>query len=151
MALNTGINSFNIGRDGSQITIIDSTQGPVTFNGMVELTARPRTKKLESETIAGKTVFRNVPNGHEGTFQFDRQDGSLDAYFAAWEANFYAGLPPPQIVITQTVNELDGSVSQFQYQGVQLDLDDAGSWKGLDKVTYRVGWRASLKIPLSIG
>lgn len=146
-----GVNSFNIGRDGSQITIFDSIAGQVTFNGTISFDSRARTKKLESENITGTTVFRNVPNGHEGTFEFDRQDSSVEAYFAQAEANFYAQLPPPVAVITQTINELDGSVTQFQYIGVQLDLTDAGSWKGLDKVNPKVGWVASKKIPLSIG
>lgn len=146
-----GVNSFNIGRDGSQITIFDSLAGQVTFNGMISFDTKARTKELESENITGTTVFRFVPNGHEGTFEFDRQDSSVEAYFAQLEANFYAQLPPPVATITQTINELDGSVTQFQYIGVQLNLTDAGSWKGLDKVNPKVGWKASKKIPLSVG
>lgn len=144
-------NTFNVGRDGSQITIFDSIAGQVTFNGMISFDAKARTKKLESETITGNTVFRSVPNGHEGSFEFDRQDSSVEAYFAQLESNFFAGLPPPTAVITQTISELSGGVSQFQYTGVQLDLDDAGAWKGLDKVTPKVSWRASKKVPLLIG
>lgn len=144
-----GANSFNIGRDGSQLTVFDSLAGQVNFNGMISFDSRARTKKLESEAITGTTTFRNVPNGHEGTFEFDRQDSSVESYFAQLEANFYAQLPPPVATITQTINELDGSVSQFQYIGVQLDLSDAGAWKGLDKVNPKVGWVASKKIELS--
>lgn len=144
-------NSFNIGRDGAQITIFDSTAGQVTFNGAISFDSKARTKELESETINGTTIFRNVPNGHEGSFEFDRQDSSVEAYFAMLEANFYAGMPTPTAVITQTINELDGTVTQFQYTGCVLKLNDAGSWKGLDKVQPKVGWRASKKIPLVIG
>jgi hypothetical protein len=144
-------NSFNIGRDGSQITIFDSLAGQVTFNGMISFDTKARTKELESETITGNTIFRFVPNGHEGTFEFDRQDSSVEAYFAQLEANFYAQLPPPVATITQTINELDGSITQFQYIGVQLNLSDAGTWKGLDKVNPKVAWKASKKIPLSVG
>jgi hypothetical protein len=146
-----GNNSFNIGRDGSQITIFDSVAGQVNFNGTISFDSKARTKELESETITGNTIFRNVPNGHEGTFEFDRQDSSVEAYFTQAEANFYAGLPPPTAAITQTINELDGSITQFQYTGVQLKLTDAGTWKGLDKINPKVGWRASKKIPLTIG
>ncbi|SDR37648.1 hypothetical protein SAMN05443245_5249 [Paraburkholderia fungorum] len=146
-----GASSFNIGRDGSQITIFDSVAGQVTFGGMTSFDSRARTKELESEQITGNTIFRNVPNGHEGTFEFDRQDSSIEAYFAQLEANFYAGLPPPVAVITQTIQELSGGLTQFQYTGVQLKLDDAGAWKGLDKVNPKVGWKASKKIPLSVG
>jgi hypothetical protein len=146
-----GYNTFNIGRDGSQITIFDSVAGQVTFSGKVGFDSRARTKKLEHESINGTTHFRNVPNGHEGTFEFDRMDSSIEAYFAQLEANFFAGLPPPVVVITQTINESDGNVTQFQYIGGQLDLEDAGKWRGLDKVSPRVAWRASKKIALVVG
>lgn len=141
-------NSFNIGRDGSQITIFDSFGGQVTFNGTISFDSKARTKELESEPINGNTIFRNVPNGHEGTFEFDRQDASIESYFTQWESNFFAGLPPPTAVITQTITEIDTSVTQFQYTGVVLKLNDAGAWKGLDKVSPKVGWRASKKIQL---
>jgi hypothetical protein len=146
-----GVNSFNIGRDGSQISIFDSVLGKLTFNGMISFDSKARTKELESEQITGGTIFRFVPNGHEGSFEFDRQDSSVEAAFAQYEANFYAQLPPPTATITQTITELDGSITQFQYIGVQLNLTDAGSWKGLDKVNPKVGWKASKKIPLSVG
>ncbi len=144
------LNSFNVGRDGAQITIFDLTLGKQTFNGMTSFDAKPRTKELESEGIDGNTKFRNLPNGHEGTFQFDRQDPGVQKYFALLEANFYSGLPPPSAVITQTINELDGSVSQFQYVGCVLKLTDAGKWTGLDKVTMSVAWKASKMIPLLV-
>lgn len=48
-----GVNSFNIGRDGSQITIFDSLAGQVTFNGMISFDTKARTKELESENITG--------------------------------------------------------------------------------------------------
>lgn len=144
-----GANSFNVGRDGSQLTIVDSLQGPVTFNGMVSFDAKPRTKKLESETIDGDTRFRSVPNGHEGSFEFDREDSSVTDYFANKEANFFANLPAEDVFITHTVNNTDGTVSQYQYIGVDLTLDDGGTYKGLDKVVQKVSWRASHMIPLA--
>jgi hypothetical protein len=144
-----GVNSFNVGRDGAQLTIFDSIQGQVDFNGQIGFDTKARTKELESETINGDTIFRNVPNGHEGTFEFDRQDASVSSYFANKEAAFFAQLPPSQAVITQTISELSGTVSQFQYIGVELKLDDDGSWKGLDKVVQRVSWKASKKIQVA--
>lgn len=142
-------NTFNIGRDGAQLTIIDTLLGQVTFNGQIGFDAKPRYKKLESETIQGNTLFRGVPNGHEGSFDFDRQDASVSAYFAQKEANFFAQLAPSQAFITQTVTELDGSITTWQYQGVELYLDDDGNWKGLDKVPQKVSFQASRKIRIS--
>jgi len=144
-----GANSFNVGRDGAQLTIRDSIQGTVNFNGMISFDTKPRTKKLESETIDGETRFRSLPNGHEGTFEFDREDSSVTDYFANKEANFFANLPPEDVFITHTINNMNGTVSQHQYIGVDLALDDDGTYKGLDKVVQKVSWRASHKILLS--
>lgn len=141
-------NTFNLGRDGAKITIVDSVNGNVTLSGMVEFGAKSRAKEAESEGIDGITKFRNAPAGWEGDFKFDREDASVDVYFDAWETSFYAGLPPPEVVITQTVNETDGSRTKWQYQGVTLKLSDGGTWKGLDKVSQSIGWKASRRIRL---
>ncbi|MFM0630772.1 hypothetical protein [Paraburkholderia xenovorans] len=139
----SGANTFNIGRDGLQLTIFDPSFGQVTFNGLTGFTSRPRYKKLESENADGKTRFRTVPNGHEGSFEIDREDASVHAFFAAKEANFFAQLAPTQAVITQTVQELDGTVSQWQHTDVELALDNAGDWKSLDKVPLQISFQAS--------
>ena len=143
------VNTFNIGRDGAQLTIFDTLQGQVTFNGQISFETKQRTKKLESETIQGNTIFRNVPNGHEGTLTFDRQDASIETYFATKEANFFGLLPPESCIITHTITELSGTITQFQYIGVELELLEAGDFKSLDKVIQKVGFRASQKIQVA--
>ncbi|WP_234775175.1 hypothetical protein [Paraburkholderia tropica] len=142
-------NTFNIGRDGLQLTTFDATLGQVQFNGLTGFTAKPRYKKLESEGADGVTRFRNVPNGHEGTFEIDRVDSSAEAYFAQKESNFFAQYPPSQSTITQTVTELDGTVTQWQYTNVEMALENAGDWKALDKVPLQVSWSASKKIQVA--
>jgi hypothetical protein len=142
-------NTFNIGRDGLTLSVFDALLGQVDFDGLTGFTAKPRYKKLESEGSDGVTRFRDVPNGHEGTFEIDRQDASVESYFAQKEANFFALLPPAQSVITQVVNELDGSVTTWQYMNVELALENAGDWKSLEKVALQVSWRASKKIQVS--
>lgn len=139
-------NTFNIGRDGLQLTVFDPLFGQVTFNGLTGFSSKPRYKKLESEGADGVTKFRTIPNGHEGTFEIDRQDSSVDAFFAQKEANFFAQLLPTQATIAQTVSELDGTVTQWMYTNVELALDNAGDWKSLEKVALQISFQASKRI-----
>lgn len=143
----SGTNQFNIGRD-TQLTIIGSS-GPMTFNIITEFDSKPKYKNLESDAIDGTQRFRDLPMGHGGSFKLDRADSSVTDYFVQQEANFFSGLNPDQVVITQTIAEASGVVTQYQYTGVMLSLEDAGSWKGLDKITQQINWRASRMIKVS--
>jgi hypothetical protein len=142
-------NSFNVGRDGYQLTIIDSLLGPITFDGITSFSTKPAMVKLKSVSIDGRIRHRVIPDGHTGTIELDRQDSSFDTYFAAQEAAYFAGLAPSDIFITHTIQELDGTTSQFQYMDVTLIPDDAGNWKGQDKITEKLTWEAGSKIQLS--
>jgi hypothetical protein len=141
-------NSFNVGRDGYQLTIMDSTMGQITINGITSFDVKPQMVKLKSVGVDGRIRRRAIPDGHAGTFEIDRQDPSYDRYFASREANYFAGLAPGLIVITQTIQELDGSTSQFQYTDVELYPEDSGKWAGQEKVTQRFSFEAGRKIQI---
>jgi hypothetical protein len=143
-----GENSFNVGRDGAQLTIIDSNNGTVTINGLIAFEAKPGVVKLKSVGIDGRLRYRNIPDGHVLTFEIDRQDPSYEQYFAQKEADYYAGLPPAAIFVTWTINNLDGSISQYQYSDMDLAAEDDGNWKGQDKVTQKFTAQAGRKIQL---
>lgn len=142
-----GSNQFSIGQQ-SQLTIVGAA-GPMTFNILTEFDAKPQYKKLQSEGLDGVTRFRNLPAGHTGAFKLDRSDSSASDYFAQQEANFFSGLNPDTVTITQTIVEASGAITQYQYLGVTLALEDDGDWKGLDKVVQTIGFSASRKIKLS--
>jgi hypothetical protein len=144
-----GTNSFNVGRDGYQLTIVDSVAGNITINGITSFAAKPAVVKLKSVSIDGRIQHRTIPDGHNGTIDIDRQDASFDSYFATVEANYFAGLAPSNVFVTHTINELDGSVTQWQYLDVALSPDDAGTWKGQDKITERFTFEAGRKVKVS--
>jgi hypothetical protein len=146
-----GVNSFNVGRDGAQLTIIDSSYGTVTINGITSFDAKPGYVKLKSVGIGGRIKYRNIPDGHVLSFEIDRQDPSYEQYFAQKEASYYAQLPPAAIFVTWTIKNLDGSTSQYQYADMDLAAEDDGTWKGQDKVTQKFTAQAGRKIPLQQG
>jgi len=144
-----GVNSFNVGRDGAQLTILDSNIGTVTINGVIRFEAKPAVVKLKSVQIGGRIMYRVVPDGHELSFEIDRQDPSYEQYFASAEANYYAQLPPSAIFLTWTINNLDTSVSQYQYSDMALAPEDDGTWEGQTKVTQKFTGQAGRKIQIS--
>ncbi len=134
-------NQFNIGND----TFIDivGPSGPIQFNITTSFEAKPIYKSLDSLSIDGINRFEDLPAGHEGTFELDRADSTVDDFLAANEAAFYAGLNRSTMTITQTINEVRGGISQYRYSGVVLKITDRGTWKGNEKVTVKISWRAA--------
>lgn len=143
------VNSFNVGRDGAQLTIIDSNYGTVTINGIIRFEAKPAVVKLKSVGIGGRIRYRYVPDGHELSFEIDRQDPSYEQYFSDKEAAYYAGLSPSAIFLTWTIKNLDRSVSQYQYSDMDAAPEDDGTWEGQAKVTQKFTAQAGRKIRLA--
>ncbi len=137
-------NDTNIGRDVT-LDINDPRQGIVRFALLTGFDAKPQFNKLESKALDGIPRFRAVPHGHRITFNFDRQDRSIDDYFAAQEENYFNGGRSPLVTITETIQELDGSASQWVYSGVSMTLEDGGTWKGDAITTQSIEAMASRK------
>jgi hypothetical protein len=139
-------NSFSIGHDVS-LDIVDIVTGKqVVFPLVTGFAPDPITKQITSEPLNGPPLFAENPNGWKGTIDFDRTDSSIDIWFANREAAYYRGVSQFNVTITQTIQEKDGSVTQFRYPNVALKLADAGKWKASDKVSMRIDWMASTRI-----
>jgi hypothetical protein len=139
------VNNLSIGHDVT-VTIFDfATQATVSFPARTGFTAEPMTKTINSEPLNGPPLFAEAPNGWKGTFDFDRTDASIDVYFANYEKTYYGGGNPLNGSVTETIQEKDGSVSQFEFSGVAMRLAQAGSWKSAEKVVQRIDWNASTR------
>jgi hypothetical protein len=143
----SGTNGFNIGSD-TTLSIISSGV-PVAWAIITEFEPKQTTGDLDSTGLDGTNRYRYVEKGWEGTFGYDRQDGSIDSYFAIKEAGRYAGIQPPVVTITETTTNVDGSISVYRYDGVTLKLDTAGSRKGDAKVEPKVSWKAGRRIQVA--
>ena len=86
--------------------------------------------------------------GWSGSFVLERNGAFTDAYFAAQEAAYYQGIDQQDITILETIQENDGTVSQWQYQRVVLTLEDAGNFSGTEIVKQNISFMAARKIQL---
>jgi len=73
----SGTNSFNVGRDGNQLTIISASLGTITFNGITLFNMKPSVVKVKSVGIDGRIKHRVIPDGHSGSIELDRMDASF--------------------------------------------------------------------------
>jgi len=137
------VNNFSLGHD-VQVTIYDaSTQSIVQFPAQTGWQANPIYKNLKSGPLNGPPIFAEVPDGWRGSFDFDRTNNSIDIYFANFEAAYYNGGNPLDGSITETIQEADGTTTQFVYEGVSMRLANSGQWRASEKVTQRIDWSAS--------
>lgn len=141
-------NGFTVGKDVSIVIVTPS--GDFTL----PITTKSFDKKPSYNTqigvyIGGEALGFNAPTGWNLTFQVDRSSSLVDDFFAAQEAGYFAGHDQLTGTITETITEVNGSVSQFRYTKVILKLDDAGNYVGDAKVNQTISAFASRRIKVA--
>jgi len=141
-------NNFTIGKDIS-LTIV-TTAGilalPITTTSF---DAKPQYNKVRGVCLDGVNRGFNAPTGWDLTFGLDRSSSVVDDFFAQQEAGYYAGQNTLTGSISETIQEANGSVSQYRYTGVILALDDAGKFTGDAKVSQSISAFASQKLKVA--
>lgn len=141
------LNGFSVGRDVG-LDII-GPQGPLRFNLITGFQSKPDITDAKIKGLDGITRHVRFPDGWSGSFSIERQDSTIDDYFAQLEANYYAGLNELPLTITETITEVSGQVTQYRYVNVLLKLDDAGSWEGDKSVKQRLSFMAARRLKVS--
>jgi hypothetical protein len=141
------INGFSVGRD--VVLDIVGPDGPIRFSLITKFSSKPDTEDKKIKGLDGRTRPVIFAMGWSGTFEAERTNDEIDSYFAQLEANYHAGINNPPCTITETIQEADGSVSQYRFEGVMLKLDDAGSWEGGNTVNQKLSFTASERKKIS--
>jgi hypothetical protein len=141
------LNGYSVGRDISLCIV--GTNGPLQLNQITGFQSKPDTTDKKVKGLDGVTRHLRFPDGWSGTFDIERQDSTLDDYWAQVEVGYYAGVNEQPVSITQTIREVSGAISQYRYMGVLLTPDDAGSWKGDDSVKQKLKFVAERRIKVS--
>lgn len=140
------VNNFTIGHDVS-VDIFDIVTGKqVVFPLVTGFAPDPQTVQITSKPLSGPPLYAEIPDGWKGSIEFDRTDPSIDIWFASREAAYWRGQSLFNVTITQTIQEKDGSVTQFRYPNVALKLSNSGNWKSTDKVSMKIDWMASTRV-----
>jgi hypothetical protein len=124
-------NNYTTGKD---IQLVIQTQsGPLQL-ALTNFSSKARTTTITSTMLDGETNEAYIPRGHDLSFKVDRMDTSVDDFWAQYEAAYYSGVNQLPGVVYETINEADGSISEWQYNGVVIKVDDLGDYAGDKKV-----------------
>lgn len=138
------INGFSVGRDTS-LDII-SPNGPLDFGLVTNFHSKQEAIEKMVKGIDGISRPVRFYNGWTGTIDLERRGPDVDIYFALSEQNYYDGVDEGSCTITETMQEPDGSISQFRYIGVLLKYDDAGARTGDNTIQQKLSFMASRRI-----
>lgn len=141
------LNGFSVGRDVT--TTISTSDGTLSPTLITKFSSKQEQTTKKVKGLDGITRTLVFPDGWSGSFDLDRQDSALDDFFATAEANYFAGLDSSSATIMQTITEPNGAVNQYQYTGVALKFDDAGSWASDNTVTQKLSFTAERRIKVS--
>jgi hypothetical protein len=136
-------NGLTVGSD-ARFDIVTAS-GLLTLTGLESFSSKKLTHKTKVRLLNGKPISLQFPDGWEGAFLVARTDSMVDDYFSAQEAAQLAGANLGTGTIHQTIEEVNGSVSQYMYTDVQLILEDTGSWESISEVKQHISFVASAR------
>ena len=141
------VNSFTVGRD-TVLTIVTAS-GPLSLSLITGFQANQDSAEIKVKGLDGITRHARMFDGWHGSFSVERQDNTLDDYFAQLEAAYYGGVAEQPATITQTITETSGAVTQYRYLQVLLKYDDAGSYAGDSTVKQKMSFVASRRLKVA--
>lgn len=136
-----GINGVSVGRDVS-VTLV-TPRGQLSIDITTSFDAKARYDRRRSRPLNGPPLAVPIPDGWEGTFELDRTNSQIDSFFAAEDLAYFAGRGISPSTISETIVNVDNSVSVFIYTGVMLMFEDAGRKQADELIKMRVSFEAS--------
>jgi hypothetical protein len=128
----------------------DITLNVHTPDGELNIPIETKTFSAKPEGTIQKSVLINStrtmyaePTGYSGTFELDRRSNLVESFWAAYDAGWLAGRNIQPSTISITITEADGSVTQEQYLGVALLVENFGTFSGEGYVTQSISWQAA--------
>jgi hypothetical protein len=143
----TVINGFNIGSDVS-FAIMDQ-YGDVFSEDMLGLMTqfdiRSVDVKMKVTPISNNGVPINqvIPNGLRGTMTFVRIGPAFSQLYMDLSQGYFTAGIITQMYIMMNVRNRDGSVDEYQLDGVQLSDWDFGDFRGTKEVDCKMSIEAS--------
>lgn len=138
---------YSLGRDVG-LTIVSPQSGPITLNTITSFQSKSDDQVQKLILINGITDHLRFFQGWSGKFDIERANAILDQYFALLESNYFQGVPEAAASITETIVEVNGSISQYRYPGVILSYADAGEFTGDKSVKQTLNFVSKRRIQI---
>lgn len=124
MALNT----FSTGKD-CQVVVLGPF-GRVDLEHVTGFQSRQITASVRVDRMDGTMLGAELPKGWDGSFEIERGSSSADDLVSQIEQSYLSGATPAPGTLYQYVDEVNGSTSTYQFNGVVFKLASAGVYKG---------------------
>ena len=134
------INSFSIGRD-CQLVVMGPF-GRIDLTYVTGFESRQLTQSVRLDRLDG-VPMGELPKGWEGSFEVERGTSAVDDFMSATEQAFFTQGSLPAGTVYQYVQEVDGSTSTYQYNGVVFKLSNSGTWRGDSSVKQKLEFFAT--------
>lgn len=144
-AYNGAQNNFDIGQQ-FELNIVNPTGLVVASLGLItDFTSNAPVHEVEVKGInnGGYIAARAIPERIKGSFAFARRGGIADLLLRVERGGFFAGQAQNQYSILETVKELDGSLSEYQYVGVVLGTFDVRVIKQDAEIPMKIDFSAA--------
>jgi len=133
------VNGYTVGRD---VTVTISGAGGnniiISSDQVTHFEARPVKRQDWARPLNLPPRPLYMPDGWQGTFEVDRADATLDSYQADLESEFWNGQNILAGTLLETITEDDGSVTQYQFDGVMYWVEEPGAFRVDGIVRQRV-------------
>lgn len=146
MAILSTVGGFtNIGHD-LQVSIAVAggdivAAGPLFIPNIMSVEWRQTTTDLVHMQMNGPTLYATLPKGYEGSIEYHRAGGDIEALVSAIHESWLSGEDP--ITATIVCNVIGVDPNTFTFTGAALALEEGGQWRG-DEVTHcRIRFQAS--------
>jgi hypothetical protein len=131
------ISGLSIGRDVTWK--INTAQGPIVFSQdhITSFESAPDAELKKYLGVSGIITPAVFHVGHSIKMDIVRVGDTLDRYWAVAEAAYFAGIDLPGGMIYETIQEPNGTVSQFVYTNIQLKVDTFGEKTGNNWISIK--------------
>lgn len=141
MAIVATVGGFtNIGHD-LQLTLTGNDGIAITIPNMMSFEWREMTTDITHMRMNGKTLVADLPRCWEGTIEFHRANGAVEAAFSQIQQQWFTGQDFLLGTMTCTVSGTGGG--SFTFNDVSTRLEDGGRWRGDEVTICRVAFRAA--------
>jgi hypothetical protein len=141
------IQGFNVGSDVS-FAIMDAF-GDVFSEDMLGLMTQFDIRSVDVKmkvtpiSNSGIPVNQSIPNGLRGTMTFVRTGPAFSQLYMDLSQGYYTSGIISQMYIMMNIRNRDGSVDEYQLDGVQLNDWDFGDFRGTKEVDCKMSIEAS--------
>lgn len=137
------IGGQSLGKDVRIVLV--SPQGTINIPpaAITRFNVAPETTNEKRLGLDGEVRHLVQPAGYKGSVDIDRFNSNLEDYWAAFEEAYYAGANIGWGYIQETIQNPDGSVSQWRYEKVVFDVKDFGDREGDKIVKMKLDFMAS--------